>query len=267
MALVIPNTPTQNDYVASTTFAGTDVLAHGYFLVANAGVFARMLHGIHGQAGAGEEGFFPPGIYPLKGGNRPDPIAGIQFRSAVAGTPAQVSGVIYYPGEASIGQGTQFQSEVTGGGGVVPPVSGIEASTRIERTSDQAIPNNVLTAVIYESVRFDYGDLADLAAQPTRITIPAGADGRYVIVAGGVWAAPAGGGYFHFIRLNGATFVSETAYSGAFAGNISYSMTGVWDCVAGDFFETIVLQNSGAPQNLLGSALPRIYMAALRQAS
>lgn len=107
MPRIIPNTATQNTYVEATTFQGTDVFARGFLFVANNAVFAQLIKGLHGLADYSPEHFLPPGIYPATGGSR-EAVMGVRFRSAVAGVPGRVFGILYYPGEASIDAGTEY---------------------------------------------------------------------------------------------------------------------------------------------------------------
>lgn len=119
MPLVIPNTTTAAKPV---TFAGNDVFASGFFVIANNPVLLTMFHGKFGQVAAGVPLYLPPGTYPLLAGAN-DPVAGISFQDAVPGSHAQIFGVLYYPGESTILSGNQFNSVVSPSGSVTPPTA------------------------------------------------------------------------------------------------------------------------------------------------
>lgn len=115
MAIALKNTTTTDAY---QDFAGSDVLASGWFTIANNPVLVKIVHGIRGQAIEGPEMFLPPGTYPMRSGGRPDPIAGIRFKSALTGTPAQVFGTFFYPGEATLEGGSPFTATVSASGAI-----------------------------------------------------------------------------------------------------------------------------------------------------
>lgn len=126
--LAIPNTTLLDPTAAGggwQQWAGADVLAGGFIVVANNP--AEVQVGV-GQQGAvlpqwGSSMYLPPGTYPLAAGAR-QPVAGIRARNYVAGSNSQFFGSLYYPGEAQLLAGSQFDSVVAAGGGVTPPGSG-----------------------------------------------------------------------------------------------------------------------------------------------
>lgn len=143
MPIALPNTTTANDYPAPGTGGAQvgigDVFASGFFVVANASVAAEFYHGAQGQQAASPEVYLAPGTYPLAAGVR-DPLGGIRFRSAVAGTPAQVFGAFYYPGEASIQAGGQFTATIAPSGSVINPGTGA-----MQVIQDQLLLSSALT--------------------------------------------------------------------------------------------------------------------------
>lgn len=123
MPLPIPNTTVLDAYDESTTFAGNDVLADGFITVANNPVACQLALGKFGQAHWSDEIYLPPSTLPIRPGTR-TPVAGIRFRNFVAGSPAQVFGTLFYPGEAGLGAGSPFDSTVSAAGGISPAVTG-----------------------------------------------------------------------------------------------------------------------------------------------
>lgn len=120
MGLSIENITTQNDYVPANTFGQATPIIAGWYIVANAVAAVQLTTGIHGQPTKQEEVICPPGIYPIQS-NQKNPITTIAFRSFVAGTPAQVVGAVFYPSDSFIQSGGAFDSQITPGGGIVPP--------------------------------------------------------------------------------------------------------------------------------------------------
>ena len=114
MPLSIPNTTLADAYTSATTFASSDVFAWGFFTVANNPAFVQLFEGPAGQAVLQPEVYCPPATYPIAGGERP--VSGIRARNAVAGSPAQFFGSVFYPREPGIQAGTPFTGNVSAGG-------------------------------------------------------------------------------------------------------------------------------------------------------
>lgn len=120
MPRILPNTTTADQYPGTAGGAQIgigDIFGSGFFVVANAAVFAQYFHGPRGQSDNSDELFLPPGTYPLTATAK-DPLGGIRFRSAVTGTPAQVFGVLYYPDEATLLASSEFTAAVSPAGGI-----------------------------------------------------------------------------------------------------------------------------------------------------
>lgn len=116
MPLPIPNTTLLDDYDPTTTFAGNDRIAWGFFTVANQPAFVQLLEGQPGQSHPQPEVYCPPATYPIAGGDRV--IAGIRARNAVAGSPVQFFGSLFYPNEPGIQAGNPFTSTVSASGAI-----------------------------------------------------------------------------------------------------------------------------------------------------
>lgn len=117
MPLSIPNTTLQDAYVDATTFGQGDIFSWGFFTVANAGAFVQLYQGVRGQGDWQPEVFCPPATYPIAG-SPSRPVSGIRARNAVAGTPCQFFGSIFYPNEPGIQAGTPFSATISATGAV-----------------------------------------------------------------------------------------------------------------------------------------------------
>ena len=83
--------------------------------IANAGVFVRLWRGGHGQVTPTDEQYWPPTQIVLSG------LQGIEFRSAVAGIPAVISGTLFESGDPQPDSASPFDGSVTAGGNYAPP--------------------------------------------------------------------------------------------------------------------------------------------------
>lgn len=127
MPQVLPNTTVADAYPAigagGAQLGIGDVFAFGYFVVANAAVIATFYYGPNGLQQTSQEIFLVPSTYPLAA-SRKNPLGGIKFRNAVAGTPAQVFGALYYPNDVSLVAGGEYTPTVSAAGGVTPAAGG-----------------------------------------------------------------------------------------------------------------------------------------------
>lgn len=189
MPFIIPNTTTQDDFVETTTFAFGDVFASGFITVANNPVALQMAHGPRGQADWGPALYVNPSTFPLQAGGI-DPVAGIRFRSFIAGSPAQVFGALFYPGEAAVLAGTPFTQSIAASGAVG---AALEAPAVYDRSTSEvevvgsigetSIYSKTLTAADFSTIsRFLMlrlaGDLLQnigVASNPPRVKILLGA--------------------------------------------------------------------------------------------
>jgi len=151
-------------------------------------------------------------------------------------------------GEIAKWNGSAWACATDGGGG-----SGAEISASIYRSTSQSIPNASWTPVSWTSELFDNGDMADLGSQSSRITIPAGHGGRYIVSAQVGYAANATNGRWIQLYKNGsgvANTYCNTPASASLGGNQAVSCSWVVDVAAADYLEIHTYQNSGGALNL-----------------
>jgi hypothetical protein len=121
MPLSLGNTPTADAYPApgagGAQLAGSDIFTSGWFIVANNAVFAEYEFGNQGQLRTSGELYLAPGNYPLIASVE-NKLCGIRFRSAVAGTPAQVWGTLFYPTDPTLQSSSEFTAAVSPSGGI-----------------------------------------------------------------------------------------------------------------------------------------------------
>ena len=141
MALSIPLTTTTNLFTdpgaAVFDFGGT-AYSSGYLYIQNASCYVSLKTGSsQGAANWQAELPYSPTLIPLGGGEPtlwrrntgPDLIYGVRARSLVPGVPGVIYGGMFQPGEATSLPSNQLSGTITSGGGVVPPVSGINGLT------------------------------------------------------------------------------------------------------------------------------------------
>lgn len=121
--LTIPNVATTDKYSDALTLqsvrVGGGVLA---FVVANASVFMQ-LQPLY-NAGSAAADFDPTELLITPSQGTFDGVTAVRFRSAVAGTPAQVIAQLYEAGDPRPQGAVPFGGVLSGGGGVSPVASG-----------------------------------------------------------------------------------------------------------------------------------------------
>jgi hypothetical protein len=126
------------------------------------------------------------------------------------------------------------------------PASGFTfAGCSVYRTADFTVSNNSLTAVAFTHEEYDTNGYHDNSVNNTRITIPSGKAGYYVIKSDGLFVNNANGYRELKIYKNGALTSNPTWYNGAHNGESRLVMVHTAYLAVGDYIETYVYQNSG----------------------
>jgi hypothetical protein len=121
-------------------------------------------------------------------------------------------------------------------------------SCRAFHNAAQAIANTTIAALAFNAERFDTHAFHDPATNNSRLTVPAGLGGLYLLGGHVTWAAGAGNRRQVAIRLNGATTIEVADQAGA--GSPSQSATTTYRLAAGDYAELTVYQDSGGALNV-----------------
>jgi len=125
---------------------------------------------------------------------------------------------------------------------------GRQASCRATKSVGQAIPTASLVAVAFGAEDYDNGGLHDTVTNNSRITVPTGGAGVYLISAGIGWPAFGGTGTITLerIRLNGVTTIADHGHPSTIGATGNQGIvTTVWNAAVGDYFETIVYHENG----------------------
>lgn len=126
---------------------------------------------------------------------------------------------------------------------------------KLYKTSDQSISNATHTAITYQAEYFDTDSFHDTSTNTSRITIPAGKGGKYLIVCKAFSMEGNTTGVRNAsIRLNNTTDIVSNAISiPGVASNAQQYFSAIWELTAGDYIEHRVYQNSTATLQFYGS--------------
>lgn len=119
---------------------------------------------------------------------------------------------------------------------------------RVFNNATQSIADTTVTAIAWNSESFDVGAMHDTVTNNTRVTVPVGGDGLYLVTGQYGFAANATGYRQMTIRKNGATTVASSLLPAVSATNgVGQNVSTLLTLVAGDYVEVIVVQTSGGP--------------------
>ena len=170
----------------------------------------------------------------------------IEYRSSTANTNTR------------LGIGTTGQVLTVAGG--VPswaaPAGGATfVGANVTKTSNQSISNATWTNVTWNNEQFDTNAFHDNSTNNTRLTIPSGKDGKYLITVGVVFDTNGSGVRHGMIKKNNANYYKfnwDDSYS---SERKSLNGSTTIDCVATDYIEVEVYQSSGSPLNVTGGGV------------
>jgi hypothetical protein len=110
-------------------------------------------------------------------------------------------------------------------------------------SSNQSVSANTDTAVEFDTESWDTDGFADLATNPSRLTVPTGLGGKYVIIGGVV--VPAGGEVKASIRHVSGSTDTQIALNRSSAGVIGHTPAVEYEAASGDYFYLQVWRSSG----------------------
>jgi hypothetical protein len=124
------------------------------------------------------------------------------------------------------------------------------AGAKGTRSTVQAVPNNTLTAIVFSGTEFQVtGTWWEGVINPSRITVPAEAAGKVLMIIGGYdWVPNATGVRSIALRKNGtATLIEDVRTSSSAHVGLCAMTTSI--AVQGDYYELVAYQNTGGSLN------------------
>jgi len=157
---------------------------------------------------------------------------------------------------ARLGIGTAGQVLQVNSGATAPewaaPAAGGFIGASIYNSESQSISNTTYTTLTFDSEVFDTDTFHDTATNNSRITIPSGKNGKYLIVAKFHFAGNATGtNRLGGIKKNGTSVGLFRGINGN-SSSVGWNASVILDLVATDYIELEVYQDSGGSLNALG---------------
>jgi hypothetical protein len=134
---------------------------------------------------------------------------------------------------------------------VLLPTGGIgDHGARVYHNANQSILNVTPTTLAFNSERWDTDAYHDPVTDNSKLTIPAGQDGKYIISTTLGFAANSTGIRDIQILVNGATIIDRLIINATAAGTIQLSVTTIANLVATDYVEVLVQHDGGVALNV-----------------
>jgi hypothetical protein len=162
-----------------------------------------------------------------------------------------------------VGSGDQVAALTAGHDLIVlgPVADGVQPHARVYNNADQSIPNNAITALTFNTERFDVGAMHSTSLDTSRLTAPVA--GLYALGGGLQWAAPGApaGERILIVRVGGSTEIARVQVQDA-AGTEIQAVSTLWRFAAGDYAELCGYQNSGGALNAVTTSAysPEFWM-------
>lgn len=136
--------------------------------------------------------------------------------------------------------------------------AGSFVGANVYKTSAQSISNATFTTINFEAENFDTDSFHSTVTNTSRLTIPAGKDGKYLVTANLAFDTNATGIRACVIRKNGADYAKGT-WIGAFNESAVLVATQMISLVATDYVEMQVYQSSGGSLNIKGDSASSMF--------
>lgn len=159
-----------------------------------------------------------------------------------------------YLGITKLDQGLKYPEVVVNAAlDALDAAVGSPPRARVYHNANQSIANNTLTALNFNSERFDTDVIHDTSTNNNRLTCKTA--GTYLIILNALFDVHATGWRLFSIRLNGSTTIADTRAQAITVGSIGTAgeVSTVYSLAVNDYVEAMVLQTSGGSLNILAS--------------
>lgn len=132
---------------------------------------------------------------------------------------------------------------------------GLGQGARVYNSGNISINDNTLTALTFNSERYDTDTIHDPGTNPSRLTCKTA--GKYVITGHVQWDNVSAGGRLMAIKLNNTSFIAIVSQlPNAFGADYTtyMSVTTVYDLALNDYVELLVQHTRGSALNVIASA-------------
>lgn len=141
------------------------------------------------------------------------------------------------------------------------------AGCRAQRTTDQgSITTGTDTPVVFDAADvYDTDGFHDPSTNASRITIPTGLGGKYLLTSAVVWDTNTTNVRQCYFRINGSGIAGSFNRVPAGTAYVAQVLSDVLDLAQGDYVEVVVFQDSGSSRTITATLIGAIYFSATKQ--
>lgn len=121
---------------------------------------------------------------------------------------------------------------------------------RVNNSAAITLTTSTSTALTFDTERWDTDGFHDTTTNTSRLTVPAGLAGKYLIVGNASFAANATGSRELAIELNGTTYIADVLLPATSGSGARFVVSTVYDLAVGDYVRLIAFQSSGGNLNV-----------------
>lgn len=127
---------------------------------------------------------------------------------------------------------------------------------RVKRTADFTVADSTWTALTFDAESYDPDGFHSTSSNTSRLTVPSGKAGKYVILGQVQWENPGVviATYTLRVRLNATTVIAVSWPQNAPASQPSQQVHAVYDLAVGDYVELEAYQTTGGDHEILNAS-------------
>lgn len=130
---------------------------------------------------------------------------------------------------------------------------------RVHNSANISVADNSIQALTFDSERFDIGAMHDTVTNTSRITIPTGGAGKYLVGGNMHFANNATGNRGVHLRKNNTDRIGESVESDVAADTQVMQAWTLWNFAVADYVTLGAFQTSGAALNVLADTDPDAF--------
>ncbi len=139
---------------------------------------------------------------------------------------------------------TADSAEATGLKWTTPVTATTFVGAYVTNSTNTTISNNTLTTLAFNTETYDTNIFHDNSTNNSRLTVPSGKAGYYLVTAGGQWDANATGRREMYLHKNGTSYIANEVTPGSSTYPINALSVPIYLAV-GDYLEIKLYQSSG----------------------